>query len=448
MKPNRDAQHGADSAGDPYLPESGNGGYRTQHYDLTLTYRPGSNRLDGAAQIDATATVRLVRFSLDLAGFKVTKVTIAGQRAARFAVRGKKLVIWPGREIAAGEAFRIGVNYSGNPRPIKSRWGEVGWEELTDGAMVVGQPNGAPSWFPCNDHPSDKATYTISITTDSPYVAIANGTLIQRRSRASLTTWVYTQAHPMATYLASVQIGRYDLLDLARAPVHQRAALPPRLKSRFARDFGRQEQMMRCFTDRFGAYPYGEYTVVVTEDPLEIPLEAQGLSIFGSNYLDGGRSHERLVAHELAHQWFGNSLTVAAWQHIWLNEGFACYAEWLWSEDSGGPTTDQLAEKYWKRLNLLPQDLVVGDPGPELMFDDRLYKRGALTLHALRRTVDDEAFFDLLRGWVAANSHGSVSTDAFLDHVERRAGRVVRELLTTWLHAAALPDLPATTSRR
>jgi aminopeptidase len=441
---------GADTAGDPYIPSHGNRGYKVASYELDIDYRVNSNRLTGKATITAVATQALSRLSLDLAGLRVTKVSVNGRRASRYAHRAGKLHIWPAAEIMDGAEFVVDVQYSGNPAPVDSPWGELGWEELTEGAIVASQPSGAPTWFPCNDHPGDKAHYRITVTTDSPYHVVANGRLVSRRTKASRTTWVFDQAAPMATYLATVQIGRYDVLELAASPVAQRAVLPAAQLREFRSDFARQADMMRLFCRLFGPYPFGSYTVVVTDDPLEIPLEAQGISVFGSNHVDGRRGAERLVAHELAHQWFGNSLTPANWQHIWLNEGFACYAEWLWSEESGGPTAAHHVARAHSRLSGLAQDLVLSDPGPELMFDDRLYKRGAITLHVLRHQLGDDAFFELLRTWTRANRHGSVTTDAFiaLATTFAPAPAAVQKLFADWLDSPELPSLPRSGRRR
>jgi aminopeptidase N len=406
-----------------------------------------TNLLFGRARLYAVVTESLSRFSLDLAGLRVAKVMVNGRRAQRFVTRGRKLHIWPDKALAAGFTMTVEIQYSGNPRPLRGLWGEVGWEELKDGVLVASQPNGAPSWFPCNDHPSNKASYRITVTTDSPYRVVANGSLLARTLHGSQTTWVYDQPEPMATYLASVQIGQYGLIDLAKRPVPQRAAVPHRRRGRFANRFSRQPAMMSVFEKLFGPFPYSDYVVVITDDDLEIPLEAQGMSIFGANFLDED-GEERLIAHELAHQWFGNSLTVQSWQHIWLNEGFACYAEWLWSEQSGGSSADRLAARHRDRLADLRQDLLISDPGPELMFDDRLYKRGALTLHAVRRTIGDGAFFELLRGWTTMYRYGTVTTDQFVTHAERYAATSLRPLFTAWLFEPALPKLPAGRSRR
>ncbi|MGC5010544.1 M1 family metallopeptidase [Streptosporangium sp. DT93] len=419
-----------------YFPMHGDDGYRVEHYDLTLDYRVGTNRLGGVATISAVALRPLTRLTLDLGVFRVGGVTIDGA-PVRFTHRGGKLHLSPA-SLRAG-LFTMEVRYSGPPRPVTSHWGGLGWEQLTDGVIVAGQPIGAPSWFPCNDRPDDKATYRITITTASAYQVIANGELVSRRQAASTTTWVYEQAEPMASYLASVQIGRYRQAELGPGmPLF----FPAGHATRVRHDFARQEAMMEVFTERFGPYPFGSYTVVVADDDLEIPVEAQGMSIFGINHVDGRRGQERLVAHELAHQWFGNSLTVSDWRCIWLHEGFASYAEWVWSENSGGPSSDEHALRWHRRLSALPQDLVLADPGPRHLFDDRVYHRGALTLHALRRTVGDDAFFALLREWTAGHRHGNVTTGAFVALATRRSPVPLDTLFTDWLHTPRLPRLP------
>ena len=266
----------------------------------------------------------------------------------------------------------------------------MGWEELADGVIVAGQTHGAPSWFPCNDRPDDKASYRIKVTVPNAYHVVANGTLVERRRGAGASTWEYDQPEPMAAYLATVHIGRYVERRL-ESSVPMSVVLPQSGLDRLSDAFGRQPEMMALFERLFGPYPFARYTAVVTEDELEIPLEAQSLSAFGSNFLTDDWDSVRLVAHELSHQWFGNSLTVASWRDIWLHEGFACYSEWLWSEESGGPSADERARRALEAAcDELPQDLLLGDPGPDDMFDDRVYKRGALLLHTLRRTVGDE----------------------------------------------------------
>ncbi|MCG5431474.1 M1 family metallopeptidase [Mycobacterium sp. MYCO198283] len=429
---------------DPYVPGSGNAGYRVTHYDLDLDYKVPANRLTGTATISAVADSELSGFTLDLAdSLSVSKVSVNGSRPQRFSVSGGKLRVALKHPVPADEELRVAVRYGGSPRPIRSPWGDVGFEELTDGALVAGQPNGAPSWFPCDDHPSSKAGYRIRVTADSPYRVVANGELVSKRVRAGHTTWTYELSEPTSTYLVTLQIGRYEQHRLASSPVAMSAAVPKRLHRDFSHAFARQPQMMEVFVEAFGPYPLGSgYTVVVTDDDLEIPLEAQGLSIFGANHCGDDRASERLIAHELAHQWFGNAVTVRRWRDIWLHEGFACYAEWLWSEASGGPGADELAKRYHRRLRDSPQDLVLADPGPADMFDDRVYKRGALTLHALRARLGDDDFFALLRQWVSRHRHGTVVTDDFTLLAAEYSSESLDALWDAWLYATPVPDLP------
>ncbi|KIU04021.1 M1 family metallopeptidase [Frigoribacterium sp. MEB024] len=431
---------GSAATTDGYTPESGNDGYGVRSYDLEIGYRVATNRLDGVATITVVPTEARSTLAFDLLRLRAAKVRVDGHKA-RHAQSATKLTVTLPDVTVPGEPVEVVVEYSGPPAPRRTRWGTLGWEELTDGALVASQPNGAPTWFPCNDDPADKATYRVQVTTEQPYAVVAHGELTDRHTRSGRTTWVYEQPEPTASYLATVQIGRYELVPVVLAGVPGVFAGVPAMRSRIGRDFGEVADMMACFVERFGPYPFASYSVVVTDDDLEIPLEAQGLAIFGTNHADGAGGSRRLIAHELAHQWFGNSVGLTTWRDIWLNEGFACYAEWIWSEASGGPSAASLAARAHARLLEAPQDIVVGDPGPDLMFDDRVYKRGALAVQALRSAVGDDAFFDVMRAWTAEYRHHVATSADFVALATRVSGHPVGPLLRPWLDERALPPL-------
>lgn len=426
---------------DPYTPRSGDRRYGVLHYDLALDYRVTTNRLAGTATVRLRMQEAADHIALDLVGLKATRVRVGGDRGASFRQDDRRLKVQFGHVRGAGDELTVTVEYAGAPRPRRTRWGTIGWEELEDGVLVASQPTGAPTWFPCNDVPSDKATYRLEFTADPEYVVVSGGSATRSTQRGR-TRWTFQQPVPTATYLMTVQIGQYldDTVDLDG--VVGRIYRPRMLASRVRSDFGPLGAMMQVFTAAFGPYPYESYKVVVTPDALEIPLEAQGMGIFGENHVDGAGGSERLIAHELAHQWFGNSVGVARWRDIWLNEGFACYAEWLWSEASGGPTAHDEAAEHHARLAALPQDLLLSDPGAADMFDDRVYKRGALALHALRTMVGTERFFGITRAWTSRFARLAVTSDDFLGLVDELAGASARELMRSWLDELPLPPLP------
>ncbi len=430
-----------------YVPGHGDRRYAVRHYDLDLTYKVPTNHLAATATLTVRALEPLHELAIDLAGLHVAKVTVDGRLPARHTHRAGRLVVRLREERRAGAEFVVRIAYSGKPGPLSGIDGAAGWEELTDGVLVGSQPHGAPSWFPCNDRADDKASYRLTLTTAEAYHVAASGELTGRRTRGGCTTWTYDQTEPTSSYLMSVQIGRYTVTDLgpvtaAGVPVGVQVVHPRRVKVGPGTAFARQAQMITTFADLFGPYPFRSYRAVITDDELEIPLEAQSLSSFGANHAVAGWENERLVAHELAHQWFGNSLTAAHWRDIWLHEGFACYSEWLWSQVGGGQSADKHARTHHARLAKLPQDLRLGDPGPKLMFDDRVYKRGALTLHALRLTMGDKRFFEALRAWTARHRHGLVDTAGFVAHMAKATDAPVAELIDAWVNHRKLPPLP------
>lgn len=441
---------------DAYTGVDYNLGYVVTHYDLDLDYRVEPNRLRGIARISLRSTSDIAKLNLDLGGAMVARrVTAAVEdderkqgkkpsvRVSKFRQSGGKLRLQFAETVLAGTTFVVEVRYGGCPRPLRTPWGEIGWEETESGALVASQPNGASSWFPCDDTPSAKAAFDIIVTADKPFLVISNGELVSKSSAGgALTKWHYRTHHPMATYLATVQVGEFSPIELgpsctAWAPAHLGAVV--------REEFAQQQDMVDFFAECFGPYPFDAYQVVITEDELEIPLEAQGLSIFGSNHVQGDHVFERLIAHELSHQWFGNSVGLKSWKDIWLNEGFACYCEWLWMEHAHGLPVAESARAHYGVLARKKQDLLLADPGPRDMFDDRVYKRGALTVHALRRLMGDKAFFRAMRSYIEAHRHGCVGPeDLFAQLRDFGANqRELKALCTQWLEQTALPKFPS-----
>lgn len=425
---------------DPYLPRHGDRTFAVEDYDLDLRYRPRGNHLEGTAVLTVTVLETTTAIELDLYVLRVRRVEVEGATLARWTHRDSKVRLRTQRPLEAGTRLVVTLAYSGTPRPMPGPDGRAGWEELTDGVIVAAQPHGAPSWFPCNDRMDDKASYRIAVTTDTGYRVVANGELVAQTPQGRFVRWEYRQVEPMAAYLATVQIGRYveEALPSATPAV---LVCPPGLLARARSAFTDQGEMLALFASLFGDYPFPRYTVVVTDDVLEIPLESQTLSTFGRNHLSGQWPAQRLIAHELAHQWFGNTVTAASLSDIWLHEGFACYCEWLWSEEAGSDSADDRARHHHAALSGLPQDLLLTAPGAENLFDDRVYKRGALALHEVRLRGGDDRFFALLRTWVERHRFGSVSTSDFEHLVQETCGRAVVQALAPWLHESALPPL-------
>jgi aminopeptidase N len=441
---------GAPGIGDGYFPTYGNGGYNVRHYDLTVTYNPASDWLTGYAKITARAAQDLSSFNLDLAGLTVRSVEVddprpAGPQAATWSRSGSELTLVPSRPLAAGEDFLVLVRYGGVPGLQSGPSGGGGVFHTDDGMIVMGEPESAAAWFPANDHPLDKATYTFRIRTPVGYQSVANGI----RERTSVTdgwrTSVWQAREAMASYLATVDIGRWNVTNRTTASgLRIYDAVDPDVGPAAAQALGRQEEIIAFLETQFGPYPFSAAGGIVDDAPLPFALETQTRPIYGPSFFDGGGG-EWVVVHELAHQWFGDSVALARWRDIWLNEGFATYAEWLWAEHEGAP--DAAQRNYDAYYQGFPAgsffwNLPIGDPGPADLFDFRVYQRGAMALHAMRMRVGDAKFFEILRTWATTYRYQHGTTAKFVALAESISGKELDPLFAAWLHATHRPAAP------
>jgi aminopeptidase N len=432
---------GAAGVGDPYFPYLGNGGYDADHYTLDLTWRSDEGQLDGVTTIEATATQDLSSFNLDLAGMEVQSVTIEGE-AAGVEHDERELVVTPAAPIADGDDFTTVITYRGAPVPVSDGTDlfDVGWQ--TDGreAYVVSEPTGASTFFPVNDHPTDKATYTFHITAPEDQTVAANGLLVSDDDTGSGTrSWTYEATDPIASYLVQIAIGDFELVDVGdvegvtvRHVFHRSIADEARVTTE------RTADMIRFLDDVYGPFPFESYGVLAVDEDLGFALETQTLTIIGSDTAREGRGADIILLHEMAHQWVGDVVSPATWRDIWLNEGFATYAEWLYTERTGGPSAADSARQYQGDADL---DLPPGDPGAAELFSRTVYLRGGMTLQALRERVGDDDFFTILRTWIDEHRDDTASTADFIALSERVSGEELDDLFDAWLYAPESPAL-------
>jgi aminopeptidase N len=441
---------GSALSGDPYFPSNGNGGYDVQHYTISLEIDPQGGRITGDTVVDAVATQDLTAFYLDLIGLEVSAIEV-DEVTATFRRDGQELGIVLPKPLRAGGRFSVRVSYSGVPVRLSIKPYAMGWQKMGDTIFTIDEPQGAASWFPVNDTPADKATYEFRLSVPSPYTATANGVLVSSQIGYP-STYIWLMDKPMASYLAAITVGQLvEERSVSEGGVAIRNFFAKDLAEPAHVAFTRTGEVLDYFSSLFGPYPFAVYGVVVPDAKAGAAMESQTLSLFPRDFLEKRMSDPRegpvYLSHELAHQWFGNSVTIKEWDDIWLNEGLASYASWLWLEhDRSAQALEAMVQQSRDTLGGAPQP-PLGDPGPNNLFGRNVYLRGALTLHALRLAVGDESFFRLLRAWTERYQYGNAGSADFIALAKETAPQVapadLDAFFAAWLYGPDLPDLPA-----
>jgi aminopeptidase N len=428
---------GSDGLGDPMFPLAGNGGYDVSNYALTLDYTPSGNRLVGTAVITARATQNLSRFDLDFRMQEsVTRVLVNGVPASSAAAEGQELVVTPASGLVQGKTFTVTVDYDGMPKVVTDPDQSIeGWVPTEDGAFVVNEPQGSPGWYPANDNPRDKATYDFRVTVPDGLTVMANGVLVSQTHANGKATWVWHESDPMAPYLTTTTLGKFDLTVSSTDGIPTYVAVDPQLAK--GQVLAKLPDAVRFYSSIYGPYPFNAVGAIVDSAKfVGYSLETQTKPNFPAV------PDEATLVHELSHMWFGDSLTLQTWPDIWLHEGFATWSEWIWSEHEGNKSAHQFFERWYSTS---AKDTAFWGPAvadftdPALLFNGTVYLRGGMTLQALREKIGDFAFFNLLRTWATQNRYGTVTTPQFIALAEKVSGQDLTQFFNVWIYQADKP---------
>jgi aminopeptidase N len=482
---------GARSLGDPLLPQLGNGGYDVEHYRIRLDYDPVGNRFDRATTtIVAVASQKLSEFSLDFqADLVVDRVTVDRRDAGfRFeaampplsadpaVTQPMKLVVTPHRSARPrpGREFTVVVRYHGTPREITDPDTSIeGWiracfplqpPQTCDGAFVVNEPMGAQSWFPSNNYPTDKARFDTIITVPSSKVALGVGELVRRRdNRDGTATWHWREDDPTATYLTTATVGDFIYREESTVEAPTGRTLPvynaidstatTAQQDAIRAVLARSPAQLDFLSELYGPYPFDSTGAVADRAAgVGYALEVQTKPHYAGGFTSGNPSIGiGTQLHELAHQWVGNSVTLATWADIWFNEGWANWTTWYWQflENGGEDPADIFDELYAETPDAdwaIAPAVLDGDPANMFAFFPT-YQRGAMTVQGYREIVGDDVFFPFVRTVQQQFLHGNISTAEFVDLALDSSGlegeqlTLLADYFEQWLYGEIKPTI-------
>ncbi|GIG68618.1 M1 family metallopeptidase [Phytomonospora endophytica] len=427
---------------DPLYPQQGNPGIDVLHYGLALTYVPGDRVLNGLAELTIRPVHDAGELRLDLAaGLTVTESTVDGV-AAPAAREGDDLVLTAA--VVKDRDIVVTVAYNGVPAPVpaparrEDMAGGIGAQTGADGELWTFQePFGAFTWYPVNDHPSDEALYDVTVTTPEGWTGVSTGVYQGTETDDGYTTTTWRSADPVASYVTTLAVDRFEMYEQRAGEVHYVSWVPSGFAAQWEPLFAELPELVAWLERRYGPYPFPNSGIVAVGG--RSGMETQG-TITLSAGLAGGNGDRRVILHELAHQWFGDSVSPRDWRDVWLNESVATYAEAMWAVDQG-MLTEADAVAVWSGADQRMRD-EYGPPGdydPGAFASGNVYFCTALMLHGLRGEMGPEKFDAMLRDWVQKQRNTTQDRASFTAWVSEYAGEDMTAFIDAWLDSPTTP---------
>lgn len=441
--------------------------WKAKHYEVSLKFGQQGALESSTARIQGVATTHTDAVPLDFSNFAKELQVKAGQNPLGM-VQMTEHGLLVQHPLAPQQEFELEVSFQGKPSPVSHPAvpADLGW--LTNDAATV-TFNGverSSSWLPGDDNPANKATYEFKVEVPKGHFAVANGKLVGQNETPTGTEFHYSSRFPMASYLASVNC--FDSKEYTRTEVSPgfEVVHPHGMETQVRNEFANHPKMMDYLTRRLGPYPFESYGAIVTDLHTDtylsrftdgthtieadlgyqVAFEAQTRPIYPTGAIKGYGDFEETLMHELAHQWFGNAVTKASEQDIWVNEAFPSYSGSLWREQKyGAELVEAEMQALHERLSEHQYKDTMARPDRDKLFSLENYGRMTLSMHALRRTLGDEQFFRTLAGVVEEHKYTSITVEQMVDTANRLNDGKLTEFFDAWLHSTKLPPLPAGT---
>ncbi|HNX01785.1 MAG TPA: M1 family metallopeptidase, partial [Candidatus Cloacimonadota bacterium] len=419
-------------------------GFDVQKYTLTLTINDAAHTIQGNVLANVTATDNINYIEYNLIGLNVNQVKVNDTISSFTYSNG--LIHIPLNGITNGSQFTTQVDYSGIPALSGAPY-NIGLIFSSTMVFTLSDPDASRYWWPCYDHPWDKAVVDLNVTMRSDWLVACNGirtSMVDNGDGTKTHHWV--GSNPMLPYLVCITASNYREINQTFGNIPIQNFVSNSLYNNAVTDFSDLPNMMSVYSQKYGPYPFEKYGNAVVNMQTFGAMEHQTMTTMGSDYIHGNHNGQWTIAHELSHQWFGNCVSPLTFKDVWLSEGFATYSEAVWEESQRGFTSmcnyiQSSFHNYYLSWEPASSPQTIYDPAFSAYFNPPSYEKAASVLHMLRLQVGDSTFWNIMQSWFQAHHNGNATTQEFEALCESISGQDLHQFFHQWIYGAGIPEI-------